>query len=78
MLFADSLRYATVKQAVLRAYELMPEAYRQKFRGRVKSPSQTHVKFAEEKSLLLDRWCSANKVSDYAELREPLLLAQFK
>lgn len=66
LLFADSLCYATIKEAVLRAYELVPEAYRQKFRA--------HVEFAREKSVLFDQWCSANEVSDYAELRELLIL----
>lgn len=65
LLFADSLCYATITEAVLRAYELVPEAYRQ-FRA--------HVEFAREKSVLFDRLCSANQVSDYAELRELLIL----
>ncbi len=45
----DSLDYDTVKAAVLRAYELVPEAYRQRFRSCSKSAKQTFVEFAREK-----------------------------
>ena len=38
--------YAVVKNAILKAYELVPEAYRQKFRNTRKSHDQTHVEFA--------------------------------
>ena len=36
--FADSSNYETVKKAVLRAYDLVPEAYRQQFRHSKLSP----------------------------------------
>ncbi len=48
----DSLNYETVKLAILRAYELVPEAYRQKFRGHKKNSCQTFVEFAREKSVI--------------------------
>ncbi len=32
----DSLNYDVVKTAILRAYELVPEAYRQRFRNYIK------------------------------------------
>ncbi|XP_063436096.1 poly [ADP-ribose] polymerase tankyrase-2-like [Mytilus trossulus] len=38
--------YDTVKQEVLKAYELVPEAYRQTFRSYKKFDSQTYVEFA--------------------------------
>ncbi len=75
---ADSLQYDIVKEAILRAYELVPEAYRQKFRGHRKTPSQTYVEFARDKGTLFDRWCSACKVTDFAELRELILIEEFK
>lgn len=37
----DSLIYDTVMTAILHAYELVPEAYLQKFRAHCKSPAQT-------------------------------------
>ena len=48
----DSLSYGAVKTAILHAYELVPEAYRQKFRGQRKAQSQTYVDFAREKGVL--------------------------
>jgi len=54
-----------MKNAVLRAYELVPEAYRQKFRSLVKTPRQTFVEFA-------------NKVDTFEQLKELILLEEFK
>ncbi len=42
-----------VKSAVLHAYELVPEAYRQKFRNLTKVDECTHVEFAEKKRTYL-------------------------
>ena len=39
----DADDYEAVKEAVLLAYELVPEAYRQKFRGYRRSSGQTYV-----------------------------------
>lgn len=74
----DSLQYDLVKVAILRAYELVPEAYRQKIRAHRKSSSQTFVEFAREKETLLDKWYNACKVSDFVSLRELILLEEFK
>ena len=54
--------YDTVKEFILKAYELVPEAYRQKFRDCRKEHDQTHVEFARTKEQLFDRWCSSKKV----------------
>lgn len=48
----DSLLYDTVKAAILRAYELVPEAYRQRFRNHKRAANQTFVEFAREKGTL--------------------------
>lgn len=74
----ESLKYESVKSAILRAYELVPEAYRQRFRKHKKSPTQTFVEFAREKGVLFDKWCAASKVSDFDSLRELILLEEFK
>ena len=42
----QSCQYQVVKEAVLKAYELVPEAYRQKFCTSVKEEKQTYVEFA--------------------------------
>ena len=63
---------------LLRAYELVPEAYRQKFRGGGKDGGQTYVEFARGKGMLFDKWCKSSKVTDFAQLRELMLLEEFK
>lgn len=44
--------YETVKNARLRAYELVTEAYRQCFRSLRKPDKQTYAEFAKEKETL--------------------------
>lgn len=65
----DSTNYEEIKKAILCAYELVPEAYRQKFRQAKKAPRQTYVAFARDKGTLFDKWCTACKVSDFKALR---------
>ncbi len=74
----QSLDYEIVKAAVLRAYELVPEAYRQRFRNLVKAAKQTYVEFAREKKTLFEKWCLANKVMGFEQLQELILLEEFK
>ena len=64
-----STRYHTVKDVVLKAYEQVPEAYRQKFRNSTKDDRQTYVEFACEKEKLFDRWCTSQEVEgDYTRV----------
>ncbi len=37
------------KERIVQAYDMLPEAYRQKFRNLVKQGGKTHVEFAREK-----------------------------
>ena len=75
----QSSNYDTVKELILKAYELVPEAYRQKFRNCRKENDQTHVEFARTKEQLFDRWCTSKKVgSDHANFRQLMLGEEFK
>ena len=75
----QSSDYDKVKELILKAYELVPEAYRQKFRNCRKENDQTHVEFARTKEQLFDRWCSSKKIgSDYPKLRQLMLVEEFK
>lgn len=74
----ESLNYEHVQAAILRTYELVPEAYRQKFCNHKKTSSQTFVEFAGEKGTLFDKLCSSCKVADYKSLREMLFVEEFK
>ena len=71
--------YDTVKAAVLKAYELVPEAYRQRFRASKKSGTQTYVEFAHEKQTLFDRWCGSKEINNnFEKLRQLILVEEFK
>jgi hypothetical protein len=71
--------YDMVKELVLKVYELVPEAYRQKFRNCGKEGSKTYVEFARVKEQLVDRWCTSLKVdNDYEKLRQLILIKEFK
>ncbi len=53
--------YEFVKETILQAYELVPEAYRQRFRNLVKQGNQTYVEFARDQENACDRWLSSMK-----------------
>ena len=75
----QSHHYETVKELILKGYELVPEAYRQKFRNCKKDSNQTHVEFARSKEQLFDRWCCSKKIDQhYDKLRQLVLVEEFK
>ena len=70
--------YDQVKSLILKSYELIPEAYRQKFRELRKLPQQSYVEFALLKSLAFDEWCRSKEVDDCGKRRELVLVEEFK
>ncbi|XP_068208508.1 uncharacterized protein [Palaemon carinicauda] len=70
--------YYNVKALVLKAYDLVPEAYRLKFRNYNKHPSQSFVEFARVNEEQFDDWLKSRQVVSFAALRELLLLEEFK
>ena len=74
----QSSDYNTVKTAILNAYELVPEAYRQKFRSLKKTDKLTFVEFAREKENAFDRWCNSLRAQTREQFRELILLEEFK
>ena len=74
----QSHHYETVKVLILKGYELIPEAYRQKFRNCKKDSNQIHVEFARNKEQLFDRWCCSKKMDQtYDKLRQLMLVEEF-
>lgn len=71
-------KYNSVKQAVLKCYELVPEAYRQRFRNWRKGERQTHTEVARDLSSFFNRWLAAEGVETFDALRDLLILEQFK
>ena len=63
----------------MKAYELIPEAYHQKFRNCMKQDFPAYVKFTKENEVLFDCWCAAKQVdNDYNKLRQLMLIKEFK
>ena len=75
----QSGNYDFVKESILKAYELVPEAYRQKFRNAKKQPAQTHVEFARTQKQLFDRWLGSKNVNqNFGKFEQLILIEQFK
>lgn len=51
---------------------------RQKFRTSKKTAHQTYVEFVRDKSVLFDKWRRACNVSSMVDMRELMLLEEFK
>ena len=68
--------YDLVKAAVLKSFELVPEAYRQKFRTQRKTENQSYVEFLREKENALDKWCDSKRIDGDAEKFRQLILAE--
>ena len=75
---ADSQKYDLVKSAVLKAFELVPEAYRKRFRTWRKMENKTNLEFARDLSCNFARWCAALKVTDFEGLCDLIVHEQFK
>lgn len=74
----DSQDYDTVKLTVLKSYELVPEAYRQKFRACQMSDGDSHVEFMRSKERLLDKWVNSKNANDLEKFRQLMLLEELK
>ena len=69
--------YDEVKSVILKAYELITEAYRQKFRNYRRNEKQTFVEFVDKQSILYEKWVRSENVdSGYDNLRELVLKEQ--
>ena len=68
----QSSNYEHVKEAILKAYDLVPELFE-------KNDSKTHVEFAREKQNPCNRWCHSKEVGqDFKKLKQMVLLEDFK
>ena len=74
----DSADYTKVKKVVLAAYELIPEAYRLKFRNYVKEDKDSFVEFIRNKCIMFDDWLRAAKIDSMESLKSAILLEDFK
>ena len=73
----DAMDYAIVKEEILKAYSLVPEAYRKRFRGLCKKPDQTYLEFASVKRDYFSRWLKSTDVTQYDSLVNLILCEDF-
>ncbi|XP_037776259.1 uncharacterized protein LOC119573219 [Penaeus monodon] len=74
----DNTDYEEVKCAILAAYSITTEGYRQAFRNMNKSSSQTYVEFASEKLRAFRRWIKSASVNNFDQLCNLVVLEEFK
>ena len=75
----QSSNYKHVTKAILKAYGLVPEAYRQKFINCLKFNSKTDVEFVREKKNLFNISCHSKEVGqDFENFKQMVLLEEFK
>lgn len=67
-----------VKRIILDSYDLVPEAYRQRYRKLKKEEKQSYVEIASEQERLFQRWLNSTKTFDYDKLKQLMLLEGFK
>ena len=71
--------YEVVKREILKAYELIPEAYCQQFREMKCKEGQVYMEFACQKEVLFNRWCTSQQIGDsFERLKQLILLEEFK
>ena len=70
--------YDKVKKAILDAFSITEEGYRQKFRNLSKSNPQTFLEFASEKLRAFKRWMKSANVDNFADLVNLIVCEEFK
>ena len=72
----DCKNYDTVKKTILQSFELVPEAYRQKFRNQRKSENQSFMELVKEKERLMNKWYAAKMIGEDVEKLKQLILIE--
>ena len=70
--------YDHVKETILAAYSITVEGYRQAFRRMNKSSNITYNEFASDKLRAFDKWIKVAEVETFEQLRNLILLEEFK
>lgn len=74
----DCQDYDQIKSAVLKAYECVPEAYRQQFMACKREQKQSHLEFVQDLRKYFTRWYTALDITSFDELVQLMILEQFK
>ena len=74
----QSSDYRVIREVVLAAYEVVPEAYRQRFRSLWRKPVDNFLELVRQQEVVFDRWLAASNTYTFQELRQLMLVEQFK
>ena len=72
------MNYGVIKKAILDAYAITSEGYRQKFRNYLKPPAHTWTEFLREKVRLFTKWLESENVSTFDQLVNLMVFEEFK
>lgn len=73
----QSNEYSTVKDCILKAYEVTTEHYRSNFRKCKKLDNQTYIEYAHTMTKLHERWFNSAGITTLEKYKEAILLEQF-
>ena len=76
LLMENCADYELVKEAILKSFKLVPEAYRQRFRMQKKKESQSYDEFLQDKENALEKWCDSKRIEGDVEKLRQLILAE--
>ena len=72
------LNYGVIKKAILDAYAVTSEGYRQQFRNFVKPHDKTWTEFACDKLRLFKKWLKSENITDFDKLVNLMVTEEFK
>lgn len=75
---SQSAEYKVIKEAVLHAYEVVPEGHRQTFRSLRRKPGETYLDLVRQQEASFEKWLKGSEAYTFNELKELILLEQFK
>ncbi|XP_069169545.1 uncharacterized protein [Procambarus clarkii] len=73
---SHSFDYDFVKKSILNAYQLNPEAHRQRFRNLRRTSDQTIADFTRQKTKFCNRWLKSLPVTDFDALKNLLIMEE--
>lgn len=73
----ECFEYDKVRECILRAYEITPEAHRQVYRNLRPTHNQPLTEFVNDQIRLFDRWIRSAKAETYEALRNLILMEHF-
>ncbi|XP_064100914.1 uncharacterized protein LOC135211541 [Macrobrachium nipponense] len=69
--------YLKAKEAVIDAFSISVEGYRQVFRNKVKTSTQTYLEFASEKLRDFRKWLKASAITTFERLENIIVFEEF-